>query len=343
MAETVGPTPPEVSLLRLRVFAAVVDQGGYSAAARVLGLSQPTVSFHVRALEHTFGGRLLVYRGRRVHPTATGLALHRLAGRTLRDFDELTAELAALRAGRAGRVRLGASIAFEQAFFFDRVVAPYRLAQPRIELSLRFGTSQRMVRAVRSREADLAYVMRRHPVGAAGDASVETAGGTGGDLRYTPLHGSRVAFFVATDHPLAAQPHPSAASVGAAGLVTAPLNTVEWEYYGQALHHAGLEGYRVSLQVSGIQARVLAARAGLGVIVVFWPSFGPDPALPGLVPLRMGGTPPAGPPGPEFGLVERVEAGTPPVVREFAGWLRRVVSDPADPADLADSADPVTG
>lgn len=323
-----APAPPEVSLLRLRVFAAVVDRGGYSAAARALGLSQPTVSFHIRALEQTFGGRLLVYRGGRVHPTTTGEALHRLAGRTLRDFDELAAELDALRGGRAGRVRLGASIAFEQSFFFDRVVTPYGRAHPGIELSLRFGTSQQMVEATRSREVDLAYVMRRHPPSG---------------LRYTPLHPSRVAFFVAEDHPLATMPHPSAAAVGAAGLVTAPLNTVEWEYYGRALHDAGLGDYRVTLEVSGIQARILAARAGLGVIAVFWPPFAPESTLPGLVPLRLDPTPPASSgrepvssqafgavsgqgSGPEFGLVERVEAGVPSPVREFAAWLRRAVS-----------------
>ena len=303
---------PEASLLRLRVFAAVVDQGGYSAAGRALGLSQPTVSFHVRALEQTFGGRLLVYRGRRVHPTPTGEALYRLARRTLRDVDELAAELAALRAGLAGRVRLGASMAFEQAFFFDRVVLPYREAHPGIELSLRFGTSQTMAEAIRAREIDLAYVMRRHPPDG---------------LRLTPLHPSRVVFFVAENHPLAAQNRPSAAAVGAAGLVTAPLNTVEWEYYGRALHDAGLTDYRVTLEVSGIQARILAARAGLGVIAVFWPPFAPPPELPGLVLLRTGDPTPA---GPEFGLLERVEAGVPQPVREFAHWLRRTVSGPAD-------------
>lgn len=331
MADQTAPPPPEVSLLRLRVFAAVVEERGYSAAARALGLSQPTVSFHVRALEATFGGRLLVYRGRRVQPTATGEAVHRLARRTLRDVDELVAELAALRAGRVGRVRLGASIAFEQAFFFDAVVAPYGRAYPLVELSLRFGTSRRMVEAVRTGEVDLAYVMRGHAPGRpAGQSTVrsavppaarDTAGG--GGLRYTPLHPSRVAFFVAEDHPLTAGPRPSAEAVGEAGLVTAPLDTVEWGYYGQALREAGLTDYRVALEVSGIQARILAARAGLGVIVVFWPPFATATALAGLVPVRLGDTSPA---GPEFGLVERVEAGVPPQVREFAGWLRRTVS-----------------
>ncbi len=104
---------PDLSLMRLRVFAAVVEQGGYSAAARSLGLSQPTVSFHVQALEQTFGTTLLIYRERRAHFTAAGEALYALARRTLRDVAELSAQIAGLAAGQAGRVRLAASIAFE--------------------------------------------------------------------------------------------------------------------------------------------------------------------------------------------------------------------------------------
>lgn len=312
MAEALG----DVSLLRLRIFATVVDQGGYSAAARVLGLAQPTVSFHVRALERTCGCRLLVYRGRQVRATATGEVLYRLARRTGHDVAGVSAELAALHAGRTGRVRLGASIAFEQSFFVERVVVPFRAAWPEVELSLRFGTSRRMVAAVRAREVDLAYVLRQH---------------VPADLRYTRLHPSRVVFLVAADHPLAAEPNPSAEAVGAVGLVTAPLEAAEWEYYDRALHDAGLDGYRVTLQVSGIQARLLAARAGLGVVAVFWPPFaprldGPDPVLPGLVPVALGATSPA---GPEFGLVERVEAGVPPPVAHFATWLRHTVSSAA--------------
>jgi|SRR5581483_11906309 len=299
------PTLTDLSLLRLRVFAAVVDQGGYSAAANSLDLSQPTVSFHIQALERAFGTPLLVYRRRRVHLTAAGEALYRLAGRTLRDAEALAAQIADLRAGRAGRVRLGASIAFEQAFFFEQVVAPFQAAHATVELSLHFGHSVRLVEAVRVREADLAYVMRWH---------------VPADVRYEPLHGSRVVFFVAERHALAAQREPTPDEVGGAGLIAAPLDSAEWQYYGAALRQAGLRRYRVALEVDGIQARILAAQAGLGVLSTFWPAYARRVELPGLRPVRLG----ADPPGPEFGLVSRDDEPSAPVVAAFADWLRSV-------------------
>src|SRR5207248_4204119 len=124
----------ELSLPRLRIFAALVEEGGYSAAANCLALSQFTVSFHVRELQRALGTPLLIYRARRVHLTAAGEALYGLARRALRDAEELAHQVADLRAGHAGRVRLGAGIAFEQAFFFEEVVAPFRRAHPTVEL-----------------------------------------------------------------------------------------------------------------------------------------------------------------------------------------------------------------
>jgi LysR family transcriptional regulator, regulator for metE and metH len=309
---------PDLSLMRLRVFAAVAAHGGYSAAARSLGLSQPTVSFHVQALEQAFGTTLLVYRERRAHLTPAGEALYALARRTLRDVAELGAQVAGLAAGRAGRVRLAVSIAFEQAFFFRKVIAPFARAHPDIELCLRFGTSRQMVESVRAREADLAYVMHCHMPS---------------DVRYQPLHRSRAVFFAAATHPLAA---PSAPAGGAeVDLIAAPLDSAEWEYYGQVIRDTGLRHYRVALEITGIQARVLAAQAGLGVLAAFWPGYAGPAMLPELQPVEIGGDPPS---GPEFGLVQRREEPAMRSVTALASWVRHVTADGEAPGSAQELA-----
>lgn len=296
--------PPELSATRLRAFVAVVEEGSYSAAARRIGVSQPTVSFHIRSLERAFGDGLLESRGHRTEPTAAGEALHKLALRVLRDIEETRDDIASLRAGTGGRVRLGASIAFEQRFFFDAVVQPFADAHPAVELSLSFGTSREIIERVRTRDVRVGYVMGL-------DAPP--------DVVYTPLHGSHVAFFVSADHPLAAEPSPTVDAVSAAGLITAPLNSYEWTYYGHLLHGVGLRHYRVTVEVSGIQARILAAQAGMGVLAVFWPPYAPPPALAGLEALAIGDEPPS---GPEFGVVTRAGEPLERPAEVFASWLR---------------------
>ena len=61
-------------LTEMEAFIAVVDQGGFTDAARKLGLSKSAVSKYVSALEARLGTRLLDRTTRRVAPTEVGLA-----------------------------------------------------------------------------------------------------------------------------------------------------------------------------------------------------------------------------------------------------------------------------
>lgn len=57
---------------RLEVFAKVAELGSFSRAAEALGLTQPTVSEHVRTLEDELGVPLLDRLGRGATPTRAG-------------------------------------------------------------------------------------------------------------------------------------------------------------------------------------------------------------------------------------------------------------------------------
>ena len=59
----------------LQAFHMVAKEGGFTAAARVLNVGQPTVSTHVRSLENYFGVELFHRRGRNVVLTGVGRSL----------------------------------------------------------------------------------------------------------------------------------------------------------------------------------------------------------------------------------------------------------------------------
>jgi DNA-binding transcriptional LysR family regulator len=68
------------SLRRLNVFKTVVDLEGVNAAANRLGIAQPSVTAHIKALENQIGTSLFVRRrGRRLRPTRAGEALYTYA------------------------------------------------------------------------------------------------------------------------------------------------------------------------------------------------------------------------------------------------------------------------
>src|SRR3989442_12897581 len=66
---------PGLTLHRLELFLAVLDEGGVGRAAKACNISQPAVSEHLQGLGAYFGVRLFERRGRTVHPTAAAQML----------------------------------------------------------------------------------------------------------------------------------------------------------------------------------------------------------------------------------------------------------------------------
>src|SRR5206468_10867237 len=94
---------------RLRLLVEIGRQGSVSAAARAIGIGQPSASKHLRTLKEAAGQRLVERGGRGSRLTEAGevLALH--AGQALATLEAGAEELRQLAGLEAGRIRIGAS------------------------------------------------------------------------------------------------------------------------------------------------------------------------------------------------------------------------------------------
>jgi len=99
-------------LAEMEVFVQVVDDGGFTEAARKLGLSKSAVSKHVSALEARLGVRLLTRTTRRVSPTELGLAYYDRARVVLSDAAEADSMVTSLQATPCGTLRVSAPVSF---------------------------------------------------------------------------------------------------------------------------------------------------------------------------------------------------------------------------------------
>ncbi len=138
-----------------RSFAAVLRERSLSAAARALGLTQPSVARHVAALEQAVGGALFVRSPRGLSPTDRALALRPHA-------EALLAAATALhRAGSGspdapeGVVRVSASQAVG-VWHLPPILAALRRAHPRLSVELALSDS---VDDLLQRQADVAVRM----------------------------------------------------------------------------------------------------------------------------------------------------------------------------------------
>ncbi|USX26920.1 LysR family transcriptional regulator [Oxalobacteraceae bacterium OTU3CINTB1] len=101
-------------LKEMAIFAQVVDSGGFSAAARHLGLTTSAVSRHVSRLETYIGGRLLQRTTRSVSPTELGEQVHAACVRMVNTAREIHALAGSYSARPNGVVRISAPVVLGQ-------------------------------------------------------------------------------------------------------------------------------------------------------------------------------------------------------------------------------------
>ncbi len=99
-------------LTEMEAFATVVDQGGFTDAARKLGVSKSAISKHVSSLEARLGARLLNRTTRRVSPTEIGLAYYDRARRVLNDAGEADALVTSMQSAPSGLLRISVATDF---------------------------------------------------------------------------------------------------------------------------------------------------------------------------------------------------------------------------------------
>lgn len=93
----------------MRLFVRVVETGSFSEAARIEGVTQPTVSKSVAALETRLGAKLLHRSSRAVSVTPAGHEFYERVSRLLNDLREMEARVAQRSISLSGRIRVSSA------------------------------------------------------------------------------------------------------------------------------------------------------------------------------------------------------------------------------------------
>jgi DNA-binding transcriptional LysR family regulator len=96
-----------LTMAEMRALAAVKAAGTLSAAANLLGVSQPTLSQHIRDSESKLGAQLFERHRRGIHPTPAGAVMLRLAAALQVDFAQAAEELSIAVRADLRPIRIG--------------------------------------------------------------------------------------------------------------------------------------------------------------------------------------------------------------------------------------------
>ncbi len=141
----------------LRVFCEVVRLGSFTAAAGAAHYTQSGVSRRIAALERATGGPLFVREPRGVRLTPAGVVLHRNAVDILGRLAAAGDEVAAVRQGSGGRLRIG-GFATANAVLVPAALAEFRRSSPAVETTVVEALTGALIASLRAGELDVAVV-----------------------------------------------------------------------------------------------------------------------------------------------------------------------------------------
>lgn len=177
------------SLRQLRYLVALADAGQYRRAARDLGISQPSLSLQITALEERLGLRLFE-RGRGgVMLTPAGRELCQRARGIIDDVTGLAALSDELREGLSGTLRLGSTPTIGP-YILPAVLRDLHAGFPDLRLVLQDGPPRALLEGLQQGRHDL--ILTQLPVSAEG-------------VIVSRLYREALVLAVARDHPMAAR------------------------------------------------------------------------------------------------------------------------------------------
>jgi molybdate transport repressor ModE-like protein len=142
---------------RLRLLVEIGRQGSVSAAARAIGIGQPTASEHLRTLEGAAGQPLVERNGRGSRLTEAGelLALH--AGQALQTLRAGEEELRRLAGLEAGTIHIGASTT-PGVYLLPDTLGCFRRDHPNVTVEVEIASTGEILDRLLAGQVQLALV-----------------------------------------------------------------------------------------------------------------------------------------------------------------------------------------
>ncbi|NKE44806.1 LysR family transcriptional regulator [Roseomonas frigidaquae] len=240
-----------LNLRELQVFRAVMEQGGVTAAAASLGMSQPSASKMLQQAEERLGFALFVRQRKRLVPTAEAHALLPELVGAFTALDDLGRLAEDLRGGRSGLLTLVAVPALTTTLL-PRAIARFRRSRPEVALALRAVTAIEAVNLVADHRADLALIL-----GTTVDGRTEARS----------LFTSEIGCALPPGHALAAKRALHLADILDQPLISLGPQQPVGAVLHRALAEAGRSG-RIAMEVSQSAIACALVREGAGVAVL---------------------------------------------------------------------------
>lgn len=234
---------------QIRAFDAVAREGSFMRAAEMLGVTQPALTIQVKALEETYGVKLLHRSGRSIRLTEAGERLFKMSRRFASVEEEIRHELSASEELKNVHLRLAVDGPHIAMGLFARFVARH----PGVSLSVATGNSRFVKQELLERRTDVAILpaIKRHP-----------------QVHAVPLWHHRAVLIVARNHPWSGRKWVDLKELDGQPMIAREDGSNTQKSVDEALAKSGVEP-KIVLQLGSREGVCEAVAAGLGTAIIW--------------------------------------------------------------------------
>lgn len=232
----------------LRAFHLAAKVGTMSRAAKVAGLSQPTISAHIGKLEKIYGLELFFRKGRQLELTEFGVMLREVTNRM---YEAETEALSLLEQGKLsyrGTLRISAVGPYN----IMPIIQRFREDHPNVHISLSFGDSSQIMDQVINYRSDAGILVH-----AVEDPRIDCI----------PYRKQPLVIFASKDHRMARQRNCDFSNLSNENFVLREHGSTTRRVFLEVMQRKGIE-IRSNLEIGSRESlhEAVALNLGLGVV-----------------------------------------------------------------------------
>lgn len=243
-----------IDVTKLDTFIRAAECLSFSEAARQLNLTQPTVSYHVKALEQELAVTLFERSGSNLQLTEAGRQLLPWAHKLIRQSIELQEMMTSLQDKIVGHLRIACSTTSGK-YILPQMAARFHDRYPWVQITILSCTQEHIVPRLLEEDANLGVLSRE-----AFEITLESQ----------EFFTDHIIFIVPADHPWTKKSHIEPGELVGAPLIirepTSGTRRVTLTELGK--HDIHLEDLNIFLEVGNAEAIVETVAAGFGVSFV---------------------------------------------------------------------------
>lgn len=242
----------QMTLRQFEIFAAIVETGRFTGAAKKLYLAQPSVSQQIQSLETELGERLFIrLKNRKVLITEAGKILKEHIDLILRQAQLAKMEIAGLSSEPAGEIRLGIG-GHQLTSMLPPALSKFHGAYPKVRVDIVNATTPQILDALRSNTMDIGLINAPVP---------------GLELRTEIVLKEELVFVLHASHSIASREFVDAKEIKTFPLILYDRTTSSRQRLNDFFIDAQIQP-TVVFELSSVEAMKSMVAAGLGATII---------------------------------------------------------------------------